>query len=553
MGRKKTVKLADKLAAIRSKKEDDKNKADFEAQDTMKTKMPKKLKNYPSWKADLEAFKDGGKVNVAVDKIREIMEEAQYRLEGGREEGQVWNYINESLPANIKGKEKRDEMTDKVYNMVAKRVGAHTIGDKATMSYDKNNKNWVVLYSDGSKSKQFRDKENAKKFLNRINLRYEAGGYAEDGEYMAEGGSIMEKRERVVDYYLNNDVFDDPKAYDLTEEDLKDAQKTNYKKIEDAIVKYHGLDDDANVKERFEALGLEDDEYAKGGYMAKGGALEHGLKVGDQVHSMLENYIGVYNEKEDEYATIDISKGERKIIDMYRPKDQSKKEYGGYAEDGEYMAAGGKILSRKYLQSRAKNVFTFGYGMPKDAIDMYGTKGGTEYFIMPDGKVYKKSKEDINTFELIGMDDASHMAGGGMLKKLQITRQNPFPEGGTSFKNIYISASPKDMHAALGEPTRRGSADDKVQFSWIYEHNGKIVTIYDYKENPLSKTSSKKIDWHVGGNNTDAAQEVADIVKEKLGISTKKPTYEELYEKVYGTKPDFKMMHGGETHRADNK
>ncbi len=109
------------------------------------------------------------------------------------------------------------------------------------------------------------------------------------------------------------------------------------------------------------------------------------------------------------------------------------------------------------------------------------------------------------------------------------------------------------MHEALGEPSRRGSADDKVQYSWIYEYNGKIVTIYDYKENPLSKKSSKKIDWHVGGNNTDASQEVADIIKEKLGISTKKPTYEELYEKVYGTKPDFKMMHGGETHRADNK
>lgn len=62
-------------------------------------------------------------------------------------------------------------------------------------------------------------------------------------------------------------------------------------------------------------------------------------------------------------------------------------------------AKGGKVLTRKYLQSRARNVFTFGYGMPK--VDMYGTKGGTEYFVMPNGDVYKKQKEDRNKFELI--------------------------------------------------------------------------------------------------------------------------------------------------------
>ena len=82
----------------------------------------------------------------------------------------------------------------------------------------------------------------------------------------AKGGSIQDKRERVIDYYLNNDVFDDPYTYDLSDEDLKDAKKSkSYKKIEDAIVKYHGLDDDENVQERFEVLGLEDEDYAKGG------------------------------------------------------------------------------------------------------------------------------------------------------------------------------------------------------------------------------------------------------------------------------------------------
>jgi hypothetical protein len=82
----------------------------------------------------------------------------------------------------------------------------------------------------------------------------------------------------------------------------------------------------------------------------------------------------------------------------------------GLLEKNEEMAKGGetrdgKIVKRRYLQGRGKNVFTFGYGMPKDSYDMFGTKGGTEYFIMPNGKVYKKTKENMNLFEFIGTQD----------------------------------------------------------------------------------------------------------------------------------------------------
>jgi len=49
-----------------------------------------------------------------------------------------------------------------------------------------------------------------------------------------------------------------------------------------------------------------------------------------------------------------------------------------------------EIKTRNYLQRTSKNVFTFGYGMPKDAQDMFGTLGGTEYFITPKNEVYQK-------------------------------------------------------------------------------------------------------------------------------------------------------------------
>jgi hypothetical protein len=49
-----------------------------------------------------------------------------------------------------------------------------------------------------------------------------------------------------------------------------------------------------------------------------------------------------------------------------------------------------KILTRKYLQRTATNVFTFGYGMSKDSIDMFNTLGGSEYFITSKGDVFQK-------------------------------------------------------------------------------------------------------------------------------------------------------------------
>ena len=43
----------------------------------------------------------------------------------------------------------------------------------------------------------------------------------------------------------------------------------------------------------------------------------------------------------------------------------------------------------------------YDYGMPKDAIDMYGTVGGAEYYELPNGEVYKKIKGTPDKFLLI--------------------------------------------------------------------------------------------------------------------------------------------------------
>jgi len=86
------------------------------------------------------------------------------------------------------------------------------------------------------------------------------------GIRMAEGGEAgYSKKERVIDYYYQNDIFDDYETYGLSEDDLN-----NEDKVVKSIIKYHGLNKPENVDERFEILfGEDDDEYAKGGLAKK--------------------------------------------------------------------------------------------------------------------------------------------------------------------------------------------------------------------------------------------------------------------------------------------
>lgn len=62
---------------------------------------------------------------------------------------------------------------------------------------------------------------------------------------------------------------------------------------------------------------IKDDEYAMGG------ALEHGLKVGDRIITSKENLLGVINEDDGKLYIVDISTGKREMLSM------DKKEYGG--------------------------------------------------------------------------------------------------------------------------------------------------------------------------------------------------------------------------------
>ena len=85
--------------------------------------------------------------------------------------------------------------------------------------------------------------------------------WEEMNEYAEGGEAGYSKKERVIDYYYQNDIFDDYETYGLSEDDLN-----NEDKVVKSIIKYHGLNKPENVDERFEILfGEDDDDYAEGG------------------------------------------------------------------------------------------------------------------------------------------------------------------------------------------------------------------------------------------------------------------------------------------------
>jgi len=116
------------------------------------------------------------------------------------------------------------------------------------------------------------------------------------GGYMADGGEV-EIEERL------EELREELRAGTISYSELAELQ---------SLSKYI----DKNDTELLEAAGVpefEEDDYAKGGYMAKGGATEHGLKMGDTIWAdqFWDNTVIVDNPKTGR-AVVNLETGKRK-------------------------------------------------------------------------------------------------------------------------------------------------------------------------------------------------------------------------------------------------
>ena len=219
------------------------------------------------------------------------------------------------------------------------------------------------------------------------------------------------------------------------------------------------------------------------------------------------NYYEIYDEGTGKSLNIQAHSFEEaeeiaSTIEFENFRDGEDIEFGEMAKGGETKE--GKIVKRRYLQGRGKNVFTFGYGMPKDAIDIFGTKGGTEYFIMPNGKVYKKTKENMNLFEFIGKQDdyakGGEMARGGVFEVGRFYKAKDGKNyrflGSKYFMGVdgqYKKLEVDDFYAKGGKTHEQGY-DDREDESLAMRH-GKISS-KDFVGSHHKKEHSRRDDAH---------------------------------------------------------
>jgi len=195
------------------------------------------------------------------------------------------------------------------------------------------------------------DEETLEKFAEQYANQHAKGGATDKG---------YSKKEAVIDYYLNNDIYDDPETYGVSEEDLK---KNDFSKLEKAIIKYHGLNDPSNVEERFEVLGL-DDEYAKGGIVKDIEAKKKALIKKAKARGIYENFgQKEVQELQDKYGHYSKEIAEFDNWAMNFDNDDLKKyKHGGSTheqgyddrEDERLAMRHGKIASKDFVGSHKR-------------------------------------------------------------------------------------------------------------------------------------------------------------------------------------------------------
>ena len=91
---------------------------------------------------------------------------------------------------------------------------------------------------------------------------------------------------------------------------------------------------------------------------------------------------------------------------------------------------------------------------------------------------------------------------------------------GTSLSGYLDNVTYGNLCEAFGEPTctPEDSGDGKVNFEWIFEFNGEIYTVYDWKTYNQEYTMNQLTRWNVGSKSraTEFISHVESTLKSKV-------------------------------------
>lgn len=151
----------------------------------------------------------------------------------------------------------------------------------------------------------------------KLPLQYDFNYDYAKGGYMADGGEIkdqyegrepediwnslskMQRSHFLFDHASEIEARRGEDKGELKGKEISDAMKMDF----DSLDKYIRITFENHIREG---------QYKYGGYMAEGGALEHGLKKGDHIMVVRGNMLGIKNEITGEIVTLNIETGERK-------------------------------------------------------------------------------------------------------------------------------------------------------------------------------------------------------------------------------------------------
>ena len=97
---------------------------------------------------------------------------------------------------------------------------------------------------------------------------------------------------------------------------------------------------------------------------------------------------------------------------------------------------------------------------------------------------------------------------------------------GTFLSGYLYDTTYSELIETFGDPafSPEDSGDGKVNFEWVFEFDGEIFTVYDWKTYDVEYTMNTLEVWHVGGksNCTRFIEYIQEYAK------TKNPSYDNL-------------------------
>jgi len=94
---------------------------------------------------------------------------------------------------------------------------------------------------------------------------------------------------------------------------------------------------------------------------------------------------------------------------------------------------------------------------------------------------------------------------------------------GTSLKGHLYEVNYLTLVKTFGKPTYpEESADGKVQVEWVFDYNGEVFTLYDWKTYDREYTINQNTRWNVGGKEKSSVAGFLDMVvsmiKQETGV-----------------------------------